>query len=226
MFLTEGSAARPAVPAGNCVTCHPAPRFTDFRLHNTGATQIEYDALHGAGAFARLDVPGLARRVARPDDFLPPSAQHPDARGRFRAVPTALDPALTDLGVWNIFANPDVPTPQARLRRMVCEAELGVELPAWVVPLLPQCAPAALLPKTIGIFKTAGLRDLSHGAPYLHTGQFDTIEDVIVFYRTSAQLQRTGALRNGAPELAAITIGAGDIAALAAFLRSLNEDYQ
>lgn len=37
---------------------------------------------------------------------------------------------------------------------------------------------------------------------------------------------RAGTLRNGAPELHGIALKAGDAAALAAFLRSLNEDYQ
>ncbi len=225
LFLSEPD-GRPATVSGNCVACHAAPRFTDFRLHNTGATQIEYDALHGDGAFAGLDVPGLLRRLARPDDFLPPSARHPDASGRFRAVPTALDPSLTDLGIWNVFANPDVLTPQPRLRQMLCDAEFGTDVPTLLVYLLPRCSPIALLPKTIGLFKTANLRDLAHSAPYIHTGQFDTLEDVLAFYRVTAQLQRDGRLRNGADDLAGIRIGAADIAPLAAFLRSLNEDYQ
>src|SRR6185503_11795639 len=46
---------------GNCIACHAAPDFTDFKFHNTGAAQEEYDALHGAGAFAKLDMPALAK---------------------------------------------------------------------------------------------------------------------------------------------------------------------
>src|SRR5262249_15345087 len=47
MFLAE-PAAPVASPAeltagkiGNCVACHAAPNFTDFKLHNTGTTQKE-----------------------------------------------------------------------------------------------------------------------------------------------------------------------------------------
>ena len=120
----------------------------------------------------------------------------------------------------------DLPSPQARLRQMLCDAEFGVPVPAFLVSVLPRCTPAALLPRSVALFKTAGLRDLEHGAPYLHSGQFDTLEDVIAFYVRTAQMQRAGTLRNGAPELGGIVLGPSDVAPLAAFLRSLNEDYQ
>src|SRR5262245_33053835 len=55
MFLTE-PAALPASAGelaagtiGNCIACHAAPNFTDFKAHNTGTTQREYDTIHGAG---------------------------------------------------------------------------------------------------------------------------------------------------------------------------------
>ena len=32
---------------GNCLACHAAPNFTDFKLHNTGIAQNEYDDIHG-----------------------------------------------------------------------------------------------------------------------------------------------------------------------------------
>ena len=232
VFLRE-PARLPLTPAqvtaggvGNCVACHAGPNFTDFRLHNTGATQVEYDALHGPGAFARVHVPGLGERLAHHDAFLPATAHHPDATGSFRAVPDALRPGVTDLGAWNVFANPDFPSTQLRLWRMLCADELGDAGAAAAFASLRRCAPSALLHTTIARFKTAGLRDLSHGEPYIHTGQFDTLEDVIEFYRTTSGLQRARALRNGAPELAGIALAPADVSALAAFLRSLNEDYQ
>jgi cytochrome c peroxidase len=81
---------------------------------------------------------------------------------------------------------------------------------------------------TNGVFSrdTPGLRDLSHSAPYIHNGQFDTLEDVIELYRTTSTLERARALRNGADELAGIALAPSDVSPLAAFLRSLNEDYQ
>jgi hypothetical protein len=228
IFLSEPpalpltSAQRAEGGIGNCIACHAAPRFTDFRLHNTGATQLEYDALHGAGTFANLAIPDLAARNADHDAYLPPTAQHPDATGRFRAVPDAQRPDLTDLGVWNVFANPDFPQTQKRLSQLLCDEELGRRVPPG---LLNRCAPSSLLSRTIALFKTAGLRDLSHSAPYIHTGQFDTLEDVIELYRTTSSLHRAHALRNGADELAGIALAPGDRSPLVAFLRSLNEDY-
>src|SRR5262249_20625667 len=74
---------------GNCIACHAPPRFTDFGLHDTGAAQDEYDAIHGAGAFAALAIPDLAARSADPARFLPPSAAHPAGSAVFREVPSA-----------------------------------------------------------------------------------------------------------------------------------------
>lgn len=206
---------------GNCVACHPPPAFTDFAFHNTGAAQEEYDALHGEGRFAALAVPGAAQRAADPDAFLPATPAHPNARGRFRAVPIADDPERADLGLWNVLLNPDFARGrhQRRLARLVCRAQ-GLE---------PACARAgadALLAGAIGLFKTPGLRDLAHSDPYNHPGRVDTLEGMIDFYFQSASLAEQGRLRNPAPEFARMKLSGGDIARLAAFMRALNEDYQ
>lgn len=198
--------------AGNCTACHTPPAFTDFRFHNTGATQEEYDAIHGSGTFAALDIPTLAERRANPDAFLPPSRLHPGAAGIFASVPEARHPERTDLGLWNIFANPDHPQPQSRLLRA-----LTGTTPATF---------ASLLPKTIARFKTPGLRDLADSAPYLHTGGKDTIEDVLEFYRVFSAKARAGEIRNPAPELRGMALVPHDLTPLAAFLRALNEDYE
>jgi cytochrome c peroxidase len=205
---------------GNCVACHTPPRFTDFGFHNTGASQEEYDAMHGAGSFAALAIPDLTTRNADPDRYLPATAAHPQALEPFRAPASADAPGRTDLGMWNIFHNPDVPNrrQQHNLRRMVC-ASMG-----------PNGACSATLDElgdaAIGLFKTPGLRTLAQSAPYLHTGAKDTVEDVVRFYVTESALARAGQLRNGARELRAMQIGEDDVAPLAAFLRALNEDYE
>jgi cytochrome c peroxidase len=204
---------------GNCVACHAPPDFTDFSFHNTGATQEEYDSVHGQGSFAALAVPSLQTRNADPDRFLPPSAAHPRAQAPFRGIVTATHPGVTDLGIWNIYANPAFPDPdqQAALADMICRS-------------LRRCAgrsqPGELLDAAVGLFKTSGLRDLSHSEPYLHTGRKDTLEDVITFYRDVATAARAGSLRNPAHELSGIALKAEDVAPLAAFLRSLDEDYR
>ncbi|HEY2387792.1 MAG TPA: hypothetical protein VGK30_12585 [Candidatus Binatia bacterium] len=213
IFLRQRGAAH----VGNCVACHPPPRFTDDRLHNDGAAQGEYDGILGSGAFARLEVPALAERNAHFDAYLPPSPRHPKASGRFRSAPSKEPAGRADLGAWNVVANPDLPRPQSALTRILCE-QLGAAAKG--------CAPARLLPLTIAYFKTPSIRDLGQSYPYMHSGALPTIEDVLRHYVTMSALARTGKVRNASPELAGIRLEAGDVAPLAAFLRALNEDYQ
>jgi len=198
---------------GNCAVCHPAPLFTDFRFHNTGVSQRDYDAVHGDGSFLLLPVPDLATRNLDPEAWLPATPQHPDSEEPFRALPSEANPQLVDLGVWNVFENPDFPAPQNRLKRMLCfKPRRG-------------CDPDVLLSRAVGAFKTPGLRDLSHSAPYLHDGGSETLEDVVEFYRQASELARDGSLRNGAAPISGIVLSPQDVSPLAAFLRSLNEDY-
>ncbi|MGQ3057237.1 MAG: hypothetical protein ACT6T0_08605 [Nevskia sp.] len=205
---------------GNCVSCHAPPQFSDFGLHNTGVSQLEYDGLHGAGAFAALAIPNLAERTdpARADALLPATAAHPARRGQFRAIAAADAPGRSDLGAWSVFANDDFPGSQAALRSLLC----NIALPAR------DCGTASddtLLADAVASFKTPGLRDLGDSQPYLHDGSRDSLEATMAFYAESAALARAGQLRNGDPRLAGIVINAADQADLAAFLRALNEDY-
>jgi cytochrome c peroxidase len=193
------------------VACHAAPFFTYFLFHNTFATQEEYDSIHGNGAFAQLAIPSLKERKKNYDAYLQPTPRHPNASGRFVAVPSADSPGYVDLGLWNVFGNSDVAKPQLILRLMhVNDDNKSFE---------------NLLPQMLARFKTPGLRDLGHSAPYLHTGRMDTIEDVVKFYQRFSATARIGTVRNAAPELQNIALTDADIAPLAAFLRALNEDY-
>jgi hypothetical protein len=206
--------SEPQGAIGNCVACHPAPFFTDFAFHNTGVTQVEYDGVHGSGAFAALAIPTRKERAADHDAYLPPTHRHPLATGRFRAAADPGNPELADLGAWNVLDNPDFGSAQGRLRGAIVRS-LG-----------RNPGRDARLDAAIARFKTPGLRDLGHSGPYMHNGAFDSLEDAVGFYLGAAALQRAGQLRNGAPELAGVEIGPGDVAPLAAFLRSLNEDYE
>jgi cytochrome c peroxidase len=60
----------------------------------------------------------------------------------------------------------------------------------------------------------------------MHNGQFATLNDIINFYIDVSTLARGGSLRNGAMQLQGIALKTGDAAALVAFLKSLDEDYQ
>ena len=210
IFLSEPMAGNSSASVGNCLACHAPPRFTDFGFHNTGATQEEYDFIHGEGAFMKLAIPSLNDRMQNPDAFLPATAAHPKATGVFRSIPIAGDARQTDLGVWNIFANPDMPTAQKHIL-----ASLN----------LKHADPETVLTRCIGAFKTPGLRDLPDSAPFLHTGRMDTLTDVLHFYQRFSTAARLGAVRNADLEIAKINISEDDVDALEAFLLSLTEDY-
>lgn len=288
IFLTRNGA--PGV-TGNCVACHSPPDFTDFLFHNTGAAQEEYDSIFGTGSFMALTIPDLATRQSNYDAYLPPTTNHPDALGTFIRPPDAAQPGQIDLGLWNVYANPDFPAPQGSLQQIMPQLMsvqptapqisgfkiVGNNLvfsgtngtpgwlyyvlastnfmspaPAWniistntfdsmgdftftndtlanaqeyyqVVVAGPQ--PVVALPLTIARFKTPNLRDLGSSEPYLHTGRMNTLQNVLAFYQNFSNLARSGAVRNGDPELNGISLNASAVGPLAAFLNALNEDY-
>jgi cytochrome c peroxidase len=198
--------------AGNCAACHVPPNFTDFRFHNTGVAQEEYDAANGTGTFAQLTIPGLGERTANFNLYLPASANHPNASERFRHPAVAGSPQYADLGLWNAYLNGDMPNPQANLSGIVCAVAAN-------------CAVDQGLATTIAQFKTPMLRDLEDSAPYFHNGSKAKFDDVVNFYINSSRLARQGLLRNAAAEFAGMSLSASDLNALVAFLKSLTEDY-
>ncbi|MFO1518323.1 MAG: hypothetical protein U1F57_01450 [bacterium] len=221
-FLREptGTPLPPATLAqgkvGNCIACHAPPSFSDFKFHNTGVAQEEYDFIHGTGKFAALSIPTLADRQANPDAYLPASSQHPNASGIFVDVPSFDKPGHTDLGLWNRYANADAPVSQASLNQLLCQ---------MFGNLVADCTPDNLLPLTIGLFKTPGLRDLGHSGPYMHNGEKDGLEDVIRHYIQFSNLSRAGQMVNPPAELQGLALTEQDIQSVTAFLRALNEDY-
>lgn len=196
--------------AGNCAECHVPPDFTDRALHNTGAAQDAYDAAHGQGAFVQLTVPSLAERNADYDRWLQPTASHPQARGVFMTSPSRDAPGRADLGLWNVYGNPDLPAPQAAI-----ESKLN---PGG------RLSPDEALALTLARFKTPGLRSLGQSGPYLHHGRPQTIEEVLQFYQRMSDLAHSDEMRNAPPEYAAMRLEDADLVPLAAFLRALNED--
>jgi hypothetical protein len=198
--------------AGNCAACHTAPDFTDFAFHNTGVSQVEYDGVDGVGAFAALVIPTLSERNQDYDLYLPATANHPNASERFRRAATAGNSAYADLGLWNVYLNPDIPNPQSVLKALVC-------------PTATPCSVDQGLANTIAQFKTSTLRDLEDSEPYFHNGSALTFDDAVEFYIQSSQLARLGLLRNPPPEFMSMSLDESDVGALVAFLKSLTEDY-
>jgi cytochrome c peroxidase len=159
-----------------------------------------------------LQVPGLAERNANYNQYLPINSTHPNATEAFRRPASAGNPLYADLGMWNIYLNPDYPNPQANLAGFVCAAG-------------KDCSVDQGLASTIAQFKTPMLRDLADSAPYFHNGSRATLNDVVEFYIKSSALAKAGQLRNAPPEFSGMSLSDDDVTALVAFLTSLTEDY-
>ena len=202
----------PAGGVGNCIACHAPPAFTDFRFHNTGVSQLEYDAIFGPGAFAQLQIPSLTQRK-KLSSVLPASAKHPNNAGTFRAIPSADHPGQADLGLWNVYDNPDIPAPQKALKSLFAT-------------VFPKLKDDAILDRTIATFKTPGLRDPLDSQPYLHDGSRDNIGEVMQFYVQVSQMARNNLIRNADPELAGIALTPPQAQQLTMFLMALTEDFQ
>jgi cytochrome c peroxidase len=82
----------------NCTSCHTPPLFTDFRFHNIGASQDEYDQVHGSGAFMALP------------------------KSRMRSVAQIVDPqdpGAADLGVWHQLKSRKAPTLEGLIAQLI-----------------------------------------------------------------------------------------------------------
>ena len=198
--------------AGNCAACHQAPDFSDFVFHDNGVTQEEYDAANGSGAFMNLFIPDNATRLSSFDTYMPASPNHPDASEAFRHAAVAGSLQYADLGLWNVYLNPDIPNPQANLKGFVCAAG-------------KDCSVDQGFASAIAQFKAPVLRDLEDSAPYFHNGSAPKFNDVVNHYIRMSQLAHAGAMRNAPPEFANMSLSQDDLAALVAFLQSLTEDY-
>lgn len=212
IFLASAAPGTEEAHAGNCAACHQAPDFSDFVFHNNGVTQEEYDGANGAGAFMRMPIPTNAERLANFDAYMPPSPAHPNALEALRHPAVAGQPQFADLGLWNVYLNPDMPNPQTNLKGFVCATG-------------KDCSVDQGLASTIGQFKTPVLRDLEDSAPYFHNGSAANFTDVINHYIAMSSLAHAGGMRNPPPEFANMSIGPDDVQALVAFLKSLTEDY-
>jgi hypothetical protein len=212
IFLTSAAVGATNAHAGNCVACHQAPDFSDFVFHNNGVSQEEYDAANGIGAFLKLLIPTNDARLANFDAYMPASSNHPNGSESLRHTADASNPSLADLGLWNVYLNPDMPNPQTNLKNFVCASG-------------KDCSVDQGLASTIAQFKTPVLRDLEDSAPYFHNGSAPKFDGVINHYIAMSQMAKAGTMRNAPPEFLNMSLSADDMAALIAFLQSLTEDY-
>ena len=197
------------------MSCHTPPHFTDFSFHNTGVSQIEYDALHGSGAFERLIIPGLKERNAAPERFLPASPGHPLATAVWRSVPATDRPGFADLGRGTYSEIPTFRRPSDRCVRFYAASRIASGA----------MFAATLLPLTIGMFKTPTLRDL--GNPDLTCTRERGLELRTYFVSIAGfRIAHADVCVTRIRQISKIHFGPSDVAALAAFLKSLNEDYK
>jgi cytochrome c peroxidase len=217
IFFTQESYKneKDSSPVGNCVACHPAPHFTDFGLHNTGITQVEFDALHGQNSFNKLKIPNISQREKKADLYLPATQQHPERKGVFRGVPSEVNAMKTDLGVWNILFNTDYPLPQKSIYNLIC-----IQNEVIVCKSRDDA-----LQKSVARFKTPSLRNLGHSAPYMHNGQISDLHAVMSFYLAASTNARQEQFRNPDENFTKIDIKPKDLNPLVLFLTSLYEDY-
>lgn len=214
LFFRQGNSKQ---NGGNCVSCHSVPDFSDFKFHNTGLTQVNYENIHGADAFIKLDIPSLNLRNKSYDKYLPATEQHPKAISRFRQAVNKNMPGVTDLGLWNVFANIDMPEPQKKITKILCEQAKLQQL---------NCSKEQLLKLSVASFKTPVLRDLGHSGPFFHTGQSSSLEEVVAQYVNIQQRIKTTEFVNIDTEILKIKINENDSDSIVSFLKSLNEDYE
>ncbi len=215
MYIFFSTPGKDKTSAGNCVACHPGPHFTDFSLHNTGITQVEYEAIHGQDTFNKLKIPNVKQREKQAELYLPATRQHPNRKGIFRSVPSQANIMATDLGAWSILFNSDYSLAQESIYNAICIHD-GYEI----------CTSRDdTLERSIATFKTPSLRNLGHSAPYMHNGQISDLHAVVSFYLAVSINTRQGLIRNPDKDIADINIKPKDIEPLVAFLVSLYEDY-
>jgi hypothetical protein len=122
--------------------------------------------------------------------------------------------------MWHVLANPKKLPSQALLREILCGTRVHI-----FSRLFGECSEDQLLESAIGRFKTPTVRNLGHSEPYFHDGSSKDLNDALFFYIQASNLARAGHIRNADPELMKLVLRGFDIAPVADFLRSLNEDY-
>lgn len=192
------SANENGVSRGQCIQCHNAPLFTDNLFHNVGTSQIDYDRVHGEGKFNQLKVPTFEQRN----------------NGVLKNLTADInDPQRYDLGVWNFFGKLDKPELTNYIKELMCGS-------------VDNCEVKDLHIRTLATFKTPGLRNLNHSAPYFHNGMAKTLSESISLYQEASILRKKNLLRNGDPRLRMMNLNQNDIDEIESFLNSLNEDYE
>ncbi len=153
----------------------------------------------GRGRLWRWQIPDAGGAEWRTyDAYMPVTAEHPNATERFRRAAGAANPEYTDLGMWNVYLNPDMPRAAGEPEeRGVCGGE--------------DCTVDQGLAQTIAEFKTPALRDLEDSAPYFHNGSALTFNDVVGHYIRRSALARAGRTAQCAAGVRGMSISQDDL---------------
>jgi len=60
----------------------------------------------------------------------------------------------------------------------------------------------------------------------MHSGHFNTLDNVVLFYHHAGEFARAGQLRNADPQMQNIALDHPELPDLVLFLQSLDEDYE
>ena len=205
-------------PGAACVQCHTAPNFTDSRFHNIGISQLQYERTHGTETFRNLAVPTLAEREQNRDLYALPSGEHPNRQKLLNSKPALADSRKADLGMWTVFANPDLPHIQQDLKTIIAQS-----LPEFPIA---EMSDEEILPLTLGMSKTPSIRNIGHSAPYFRDGHARNLEMVMAAYITFGMGSRRGVIAPVDPKMKNIHMHAPHSGFLVDFVKSLNEDYE
>jgi len=181
---------------GNCASCHHLPDFTDGSFHNTAVSQMEFDRVHGPGAFLKANFTDI---------------------DKLKSIPTKKDRKMADSGLHFVLHHPQFSDSWSKLVEPLC-ATLRGEIEG-------DCNLDSLRKNSFARFKTPNVRDLGHSEPYFHDGSAENLEQAVAQYIGASNLHKMGRLREGAKELGKIQMTGKDVKPLTAFLRSLDEDY-
>lgn len=205
-------------PGAACVQCHTPPNFTDSRFHNIGISQLQYERTHGMGTFENLFVPALDHREQLKLLYGLPTPEDPDRQRLLSSKPTVDDPRKADLGVWTLFANPDLPHIQTDLRTIIAQS-----LPEFPIS---EMSDEEILPLTLGMSKTPTVRNLGHTGPYFRDGHAVNLSMVMSAYITVGMGSRRGVIAPVDPKVKNIHMHSPHAGFLIDFVKSLNEDYE
>ena len=108
------------------------------------------------------------------------------------------------------------------------EAFSNLGVPAWP-NVDPDRGRAAVVgapqPSDLGAFRTPPLRDVARGAPYMHNGRHDTLEQAVRFHLAGGGRGQGGFVGDVDPRLGTHALADAEVADLVAFLGALDGDY-